>query len=185
MDSSLTAQNPIAIPKWAFYVDALSNQQGGQMSGESICIDCGVDTCPCTGKRGCRHTGRWEHYMVHDRVWKAARMGGDDGYLCIGCLETRIGRKLRPRDFTTAPCNDPDDPWSTPRLANRQRLPPLQKQLRRCAGTWSFDEKIIAINPLTSQRAFKRWSYSLSDGELDELASELKRYAQNKKRKGS
>lgn len=83
----------------------------------SICADCGQDTTPCTGKRGCRHAGRWEYYMVRNNLW--ALKGVGDGYLCIGCLERRIGRKLRPRDFTTAPINEPD-PWDTPRLLARK-----------------------------------------------------------------
>ena len=28
-----------------------------------------MDTMPCTGKRGDRHKGRWEYYMVHDKLW--------------------------------------------------------------------------------------------------------------------
>ena len=92
-----------------------------------ICKDCGVDTTPCTGKRGCRHGGRWEHYMVKDAIWKAAKMPPGDGrfsgkgFLCIGCLETRIGRQLKPKDFTTAPINRPGGSWNTPRLEARLR----------------------------------------------------------------
>lgn len=82
-----------------------------------ICTDCGVDTTPCTGKRGCRHAGRWEHYMVKDAIWTAANM--KDGFLCIGCLESRIGRRLKTKDFTAAPINRPGDSWHTPRLAER------------------------------------------------------------------
>jgi hypothetical protein len=48
-----------------------------------ICLDCDLDTTPCTGKRGCRH------------------------------LERRIGRKLPFADFTDVPINDPDHPWNT------------------------------------------------------------------------
>jgi len=97
-----------------------------------ICKDCGVDTTPCTGKRGCRHKGRWEHYMVHDNVWRAAKMppsrpdrpsGERGGFLCIGCLEKRIGRRLTRRDFTSAPINDLHNPWHTPRLAERLAAP--------------------------------------------------------------
>jgi len=44
-----------------------------------ICKDCGVDTTPCTGRRGCRHARRWEHYMVKDAVWKASGMPPGDG----------------------------------------------------------------------------------------------------------
>jgi hypothetical protein len=93
----------------------------------AICIDCGADTTPCTGKRGCRHKGRHEYYMVHDEVWAEAGMrtglihpyGGGGDYLCIGCLENRIGRRLRANDFTGVPINDPDHPWKTPRLRLR------------------------------------------------------------------
>src|SRR5215813_2211105 len=58
----------------------------------AICEDCGMDTTPCTGKRGCRHRGRWEYYMVHDALWRKAKMRS--GFLCIGCLERRLGRML-------------------------------------------------------------------------------------------
>ena len=61
------------------------------------CCDCGAGTIVL---------GEW--YMVHDAVWKAA--GAPDGYLCIGCLETRLGRTLSASDFTAAPVNDP---WSS------------------------------------------------------------------------
>ena len=47
-----------------------------------------------------------------------------DEYLCIGCLERRLGRPLTAVDFEPPPSyvregywiNDPDD-WDTPRLA--------------------------------------------------------------------
>jgi hypothetical protein len=87
------------------------------MSGNP-CHDCGVDTTPCTGKRGCRHKGRWEHFMVHDELWREAGMTG--GFLCVGCFERRIGRDLVPSDFTAAPINEHPNPWDTPRLASRK-----------------------------------------------------------------
>jgi hypothetical protein len=80
------------------------------MSDRSICVDCGIDTCPCTGKR--------EWYMVHKAVWAKAGMERDGGYLCIGCLERRLGRMLRPRDFTDAWINDLHT-WQTKRLVSR------------------------------------------------------------------
>jgi|ERR1019366_2301329 hypothetical protein len=89
------------------------------------CIDCGADTAPCTGKRGCRHAGRWEQYMVHDSVWPAAGLPLQPDiievhmYLCIGCLERRLGRRLMPKDFTDCPLNRGDHPWRTPRLRAR------------------------------------------------------------------
>jgi hypothetical protein len=48
--------------------------------------------------------------MVKDEVWDAA--GGLSGYLdcfflCIECLELRLGRCLTPNDFTDVPVNEP------------------------------------------------------------------------------
>lgn len=97
-----------------------------------ICVDCSVDTTPCTGKRRCRHAGKWEHYMVTAEVWRAAGMPAptvrgydesDGDFLCVGCLEGRLGRVLVPADFTRAPINGPS-PWDTPRLAARKREAP-------------------------------------------------------------
>ena len=55
--------------------------------------------------------------MVLDTVWLKAGMS--DGYLCIGCLEKRLGRMLTARDFTSVVLNDPDHPWHTKRLSSR------------------------------------------------------------------
>jgi hypothetical protein len=43
---------------------------------------------------------RSERYMVHDVVWAASGLAKNDGKLCVGCLEQRIGRPLEPGDFT-------------------------------------------------------------------------------------
>jgi hypothetical protein len=79
------------------------------------CKDCGVDTMPPRGKA--------EWYVVHDEVWQAAGMqddlGKQAGFLCIGCLETRIGRILTPADFIDAPINDLNDGRSSGRLISR------------------------------------------------------------------
>ena len=73
------------------------------------CADCGFDTIVV------------EYYMVHDHVWAAAGMGPDEdsGFLCIGCLERRLGRPLIGGDFPPhLPINWPDLWWhdDTPRL---------------------------------------------------------------------
>jgi hypothetical protein len=57
-----------------------------------LCLDCGVDTI-ATG----------EYYMVRQELWTAA--AGDDGMLCVGCLEQRLGCRLGPGDFTDVPLN--------------------------------------------------------------------------------
>lgn len=67
--------------------------------------------------------------MVKDSVWfQAARHShtadGDlrlmfgRGFLCIACLEHRLGRQLTRADFTDAPVNDAS-PWNTALLARR------------------------------------------------------------------
>lgn len=73
------------------------------------CLDCGVNT----GSEGIR-----EYYHVHDELWAEA-IGDDDPwltgasedpnngtYLCIECLENRLGRGLVATDFSDAPIND-------------------------------------------------------------------------------
>jgi hypothetical protein len=54
------------------------------------CNDCGIDTSP------------FEVYMLHDVVWDATGLGPDGGYLCIGCCEARLGRRLARADFDFA-----------------------------------------------------------------------------------
>jgi hypothetical protein len=64
-----------------------------------ICKDCCMDTTPR------KRPG--EYYMIHDALWFAAGMthhpDGEDAqfkeYLCIGCLEKRLGRELTGVDF--------------------------------------------------------------------------------------
>jgi hypothetical protein len=70
--------------------------------------------------------------MVTAEVWAAAGMvaskirkydESDGDFLCIGCLEARLARRLTPRDFIPGlPINDPS-PWDTPRLASRKLTP--------------------------------------------------------------
>jgi hypothetical protein len=54
-----------------------------------------------------------EYYMVHDEIWEQA-VGNDEAfpdehthraYLCIGCIEARLGRELTPQDFIACPIN--------------------------------------------------------------------------------
>src|SRR5262249_7983783 len=78
--------------------------------GRPWCALCRVDTLAIG-----------EFYMVEDEVCVAA--GGPDGfirgsYLCIGCLELRLGRRLVPDDFTDAPLNECRG--DSPRLHDRK-----------------------------------------------------------------
>jgi hypothetical protein len=58
--------------------------------------------------------------MVHAEVWAAARMP-KQGFLCIGCLETRLGRQLCADDFTGYPVNNPRCRSHSQRLRDRLR----------------------------------------------------------------
>ena len=56
--------------------------------------------------------------MVTDEIWILANNKQTRGMLCIGCLEERLGRKLRPADFSDVPLNY--FPWVSKRLASRR-----------------------------------------------------------------
>jgi hypothetical protein len=59
------------------------------------CSDCG-DCTQCTD----------EYYMVEDEVWYSAITArSKPAILCIGCLESRLGRLLTKDDFSDAPLN--------------------------------------------------------------------------------
>jgi hypothetical protein len=97
-----------------------------------LCVDCGRDTAP--GWLGMAEATKLtpgkldrivmaandglEVYTVKDAIW--TRAGAPDGCLCIGCLEQRLGRRLKPKDFHH------DDPYArlpgTPRLLKRRKL---------------------------------------------------------------
>src|SRR5262249_23976911 len=86
------------------------------------CVDCGVNTAPghpdriemeklyrrsaALSRAGIeipvakvRYDDQCEIYTVREAVWKKAGMEPTGGCLCVGCLERRLGRKLKPKDF--------------------------------------------------------------------------------------
>ena len=86
----------------------------GLMPESWLCVDFGVGTAPgfssraevekaffADGKDSVNQTIGFdaEVYTVRDAVWKASGMGPYGGCLCFGCLEKRLGRALRPKDF--------------------------------------------------------------------------------------
>lgn len=73
------------------------------------CKDCGRDT-------------RDEYYMVEHRLW--AEVKGAVDMLCIGCLESRLGRQLNLTDFIDCPLNREIDRVRSPRLIDRLTRPP-------------------------------------------------------------
>jgi hypothetical protein len=77
-----------------------------------LCVDCGVNTAPgipdgeetlrqleATGSCPATINDRSEVYMVRKQVWEKAGIEPFGGCLCIGCLERRLGRRLKPKDF--------------------------------------------------------------------------------------
>ncbi len=70
-----------------------------------LCLDCHA----VTGRIG-------EHYMLINQTWLAVAEDRN-GMLCIGCLEERLGRKLRAADFNDS-------------YLNRSRTAPQSMRLR-------------------------------------------------------
>jgi hypothetical protein len=117
------------------------------------CVDCGFDTAPDLFDRGelwnaieeAKAAGKWnedwrsdvqkingksEVYTVRDVVWKKAGMAEFGGCLCIGCLETRLGRQLKPKDFDRRRWFN-QVPSGTPRLLKRRPLEAMISQRKR------------------------------------------------------
>jgi hypothetical protein len=105
------------------------------------CVDCGVNTAPgmmtrqeiyeALQRNKANYGGNTalgtktidsnsEIYTVRQAVWQKAGMPADGtgGCLCVGCIEKRLGRKLKPKDFKR------DDAFAhlpgTPRLLERR-----------------------------------------------------------------
>jgi hypothetical protein len=104
----------------------------GLMSEHHNCIDCGYNAHPGAPPRELAefllqrdggvpmtYTVDSEVYRVHDAIWKKAGMEPYGGCLCIGCLEKRIGRQLKPKDFPSHAFNNPGIPC-TERLSDRR-----------------------------------------------------------------
>lgn len=100
-----------------------------------LCVDCGVNTnpgCPdgpstridlaLYGKVEASYGRRTEVYDVKNTVWKKAGMRSWNGCLCVGCLESRIGRRLRPQDFSRHDAEVWERIASTRRLRERRGL---------------------------------------------------------------
>jgi hypothetical protein len=93
----------------------------GRVPESWLCIDCGFNTAPKVQNRAQMEQamanvdhaltvdravhqsvdGNSEVYTVRRTVWRTAGMAEFGGCLCIGCLEKRLGRKLRPKDFAS------------------------------------------------------------------------------------
>lgn len=70
----------------------------------------------------CRALG--ERFMLHHHIWRAIAVE-PEGFLCVGCAEVLLGRRLVASDFLPCPLN-----WS----GRADRSVRLQE---RMAGRWS------------------------------------------------
>jgi hypothetical protein len=99
-----------------------------------LCVDCGVNTSPGMMTRKQIDVALIIHghaeqtlypnqevYTVTQEVWRSTGLEDMGGCLCIGCLEKRIGRRLKPKDFV------PDHPFNKPDF-------PASKRLRKRRG---------------------------------------------------
>lgn len=64
---------------------------------------CDPEVCFCCGDCSVDTFEIGEYYSVRNSLWR--KFGNQYGMLCVSCLETRLGRKLRRRDFTNYPIN--------------------------------------------------------------------------------
>ena len=99
-----------------------------------MAADDGVTLCTACNTVVLDADGFGEWYMVTDDIWNGA-MPDDPGdmtlFLCIGCLEQRLGRRLTSADFTDAPLNAMGLFLSTERLIDRLITPQVSPAMRR------------------------------------------------------
>lgn len=92
------------------------------------CTDCRIDITPETRHHHPRPgrwqpiPGCWHWYLVRDDVWALAGMEPDGGYLCIPCLERRLGQPLTAADLLPSLINDPTDLDAPPLLRLKKEL---------------------------------------------------------------
>jgi hypothetical protein len=131
----------VDLDKPAGWVPKAGELKGGTIPESWDCVDCGVNTAPRFANRveaeeQMQRCGsitstvdsKSEIYTVHKAVWQEAGMEDWGGCLCIGCLEKRIGRRLKPKDFIA------DNPFNgfpgTPRLLSRRGFSPAAAHAR-------------------------------------------------------
>jgi hypothetical protein len=119
-----------ALDRWTVLNHDPGRESFKGLTPESwLCVDCGVNTAPgypnrkemelafaLRGGAEIVFTAESEVYTVTPEVWRAAGLEDWGGCLCIGCLEQRIGRRLKPNDFL------PDHPFNTANLPATRRL---------------------------------------------------------------
>jgi hypothetical protein len=125
-----------------------------------LCVDCGVNTNPGTpdgpttridlalyGEATMTLTNEAEIYDIRDAIWKQAGMEAWGGCLCIGCLEQRIGRQLRPNDFSRHDARSWANMPCTDRLLDRRGFRKIRVR------TEQGEEEVIVLKQVAEQIA--------------------------------
>lgn len=82
---------------------------------DTRCADCHTET-------NHQRTKNAEWYIVRGDIWDAAILNVHADFLCIGCLEKRLGRQLTPTDFSDVPLNKFYGYCRSKRLRNRMGI---------------------------------------------------------------
>ena len=111
-----------------------------------LCVDCGFNTAPgCLNRKEKELVFNFQEsieenvnsnseiYQVTADVWKLTGLEDWGGCLCIGCLEKRIGRRLKPNDF------DPNHPFSS--------LPGTRRLLKRRGKRRELSQLRLQLGP--------------------------------------
>jgi hypothetical protein len=121
-----------------FLIEVHFADMTGYTSDSHLCIDCGFNTAPGYPTRAeleSKYAGigrpaeveacidsNSEVFMLREKVWAETGVAGYGGCLCVGCVEKRIGRTLKPKDFLRGHAfNGPRIPGS-PRLLKRRGI---------------------------------------------------------------
>ena len=97
--------------RWTVLHNPDAKSAKGHIPKSWLCVDCGVNTAPGFSTRKevelasvfhdeveQHYSDDQEGYTVTPEVWKATGLEDWGGCLCVGCLERRIGRRLKPTD---------------------------------------------------------------------------------------
>lgn len=95
-----------------------------------LCDDCGYNTTPQTGMPW---DDAWEYFMVWDDIWP-----DECDFLCISCLEARLGRELVLGDFNDAPLN------SIPTIVTDNYVLDLEALLNE--GSHAFQHRTLRLH---------------------------------------
>lgn len=121
-DPAHTATHAANVRRTLDYIRATYRRNG---EPEPLCQDCGINTID-------------EMYWVWDQIWEEAH---GDRFLCVGCLEKRLGRTLGREDFNCI--------WEAAVLVNYSPWFPRSERLKARIGIPDDCENFTALPTIT------------------------------------